>query len=57
MSNVGFLKGMLPEQRKKIDLKITLANTYHLGIKPGLQVRKSGGFYKFMNWDRCLSTD
>lgn len=54
----GTLKGMLPEQLEKIGLQIMLANTYHLGIKPGVDIlKKAGGLHKFMNWDRNLLTD
>lgn len=54
----GTLKGMLPEQLEKIGLQIMLANTYHLGTKPGPEVlRKAGGLHKFMNWNRPLLTD
>nr|XP_023014151.1 queuine tRNA-ribosyltransferase catalytic subunit [Leptinotarsa decemlineata] len=54
----GTLKGMLPEQLEKMGLQIMLANTYHLGTKPGAEVlKKAGGLHKFMNWDRPLLTD
>ncbi|KAF5273583.1 hypothetical protein FQR65_LT04581 [Abscondita terminalis] len=54
----GTLKGLLTEQLEKLDLQIMLSNTYHLGIKPGIDVlKKAGGLHKFMNWDRCLLTD
>ncbi|KAL1496962.1 hypothetical protein ABEB36_008005 [Hypothenemus hampei] len=54
----GTLKGMLPEQLKSMGLQIMLANTYHLGTRPGIDVlRKAGGLHKFMNWDNNLLTD
>ncbi|KAK4878946.1 hypothetical protein RN001_007092 [Aquatica leii] len=54
----GTLKGLLTEQLEKLDLQIMLSNTYHLGIKPGVEVlKKAGGLHKFMNWNRCLLTD
>ncbi|XP_031342885.1 queuine tRNA-ribosyltransferase catalytic subunit-like isoform X2 [Photinus pyralis] len=35
-----------------------LANTYHLGIKPGVEIlKKAGGLHKFMNWNCALLTD
>lgn len=34
----GTLKGMLPEQLKKMGLQIMLANTYHLGTKPVMPI-------------------
>ncbi|XP_030761265.1 queuine tRNA-ribosyltransferase catalytic subunit isoform X2 [Sitophilus oryzae] len=49
---------MLPEQLKAMNLQIMLANTYHLGTRPGPKVlKKAGGLHKFMNWDGNLLTD
>ncbi|KAJ8974522.1 hypothetical protein NQ317_016028 [Molorchus minor] len=54
----GTLKGMLPEQLEKLGLQIMLANTYHLGTKPGPDIlKKAGGLHKFMNWNGALLTD
>ncbi|XP_044266918.1 queuine tRNA-ribosyltransferase catalytic subunit [Tribolium madens] len=54
----GTLKGMLPEQLEELGLQIMLANTYHLGTKPGVEIlEKAGGLHKFMNWNNCLLTD
>jgi len=54
----GTLKGILPEQLENLDCRIILANTYHLGNRPGTQVlEKAGGLHKFMNWKRSLLTD
>eukprot|EP00088_Acartia_fossae_P020033 TRINITY_DN2172_c0_g1_i4.p1 TRINITY_DN2172_c0_g1~~TRINITY_DN2172_c0_g1_i4.p1 ORF type:complete len:409 (+),score=68.12 TRINITY_DN2172_c0_g1_i4:43-1269(+) len=54
----GTLKGIIPEQLEALDCRIMLANTYHLGNRPGEQVLKAGGgLHKFMNWPRSLLTD
>nr|AEE63205.1 unknown [Dendroctonus ponderosae] len=54
----GTLKGMLPEQLKAMGVQILLANTYHLGTRPGVDILlKAGGLHKFMNWDGNLLTD
>ncbi|CAH1996162.1 unnamed protein product [Acanthoscelides obtectus] len=54
----GTLKGMLPEQLEEMGLQIMLANTYHLGTRPGPKIlEKAGGLHKFMNWNRNLLTD
>jgi len=38
--------------------KIILANTYHLYLRPGLDlIGKAGGLHSFMNWDRNILTD
>ncbi len=44
--------------RNDIDAKIILANTYHVYLRPGLDVIKgAGGIHRFMNWDRPMLTD
>ena len=43
-----------------VDLKnqILLSNTYHLYLRPGLDIiKKAGGLHKFMNWDKPILTD
>ncbi len=46
------------ELRDDIKAQIILGNTYHLYLRPGLEViRKAGGLHKFINWDRAILTD
>lgn len=41
-----------------INPDIILANTYHLYLRPGMDIlKKAGGVHKFMNWDRPILTD
>ncbi len=41
-----------------IDAPIILGNTYHLYLRPGMEImERAGGLHKFMNWDRALLTD
>jgi len=41
-----------------VDAPIILGNTYHLYLRPSLEVLKeAGGLHKFMNWDRSILTD
>lgn len=41
-----------------IDAPVILANTYHLYLRPGLEIlREAGGVHKFMNWNRTILTD
>ena len=41
-----------------INAPIILGNTYHLYLRPGLEVLKgAGGLHKFMNWERSILTD
>lgn len=52
------MKGVLFDQLRELDCQIMLSNTYHLGLKPGIEIlKKAGGLHQFMNWDKCLLTD
>lgn len=52
------VKTMTPEELKEIGAEIILANTYHLYLKPGMDVIKEmGGLHRFMHWDRPILTD
>jgi len=54
----GTVKGMTPEELKELGAQIVLANTYHLSIRPGIEiVSRAGGLRKFMHWDRPILTD
>jgi queuine tRNA-ribosyltransferase len=46
------------EKLKEIGIQIFLANTYHLYLKPGIEViKKLGGIHRFTGWDRPILTD
>lgn len=46
------------ELENDINAKIILGNTYHLYLRPGLDLlRNAGGLHKFMHWDRPILTD
>ncbi len=46
------------ELKNDIDAPIILGNTYHLYLRPGLDViSEAGGLHKFINWDRSILTD
>ncbi len=52
------VKTMTPEELKDIGAEIILANTYHLYLKPGMDVIEAmGGLHRFMHWDRPILTD
>jgi len=59
VGTAGTVKGVLHRDLKSdIDVRIILGNTYHLYLRPGIQVLKAaGGLHRFMNWDRALLTD
>jgi queuine tRNA-ribosyltransferase len=59
VGTVGTVKGVhQTELKNEINPDIILGNTYHLYLRPGLEVlEKAGGLHKFMNWDRNILTD
>jgi tRNA-guanine transglycosylase len=59
VGTVGSVKGVhMRELRDDIDAKIILGNTYHLYLRPGLDViHGAGGLHKFNSWDRPILTD
>ena len=59
VGTVGSVKAVTQKELSEdIDAKIILGNTYHLYLRPGLEILgKAGGLHKFMNWDRPILTD
>lgn len=59
VGTVGTVKGVhQTELKNEIKPDIILANTYHLFLRPGLEIlEKAGGLHKFMNWDSNILTD
>lgn len=54
----GSVKAMSPLELKEIDAHIILGNTFHLWLRPGIEVvKKFGGLHKFMGWDKPILTD
>ena len=54
----GSVKAMSPLELGDIDAQIILGNTFHLWLRPGIDViAKFGGLHKFMGWDKPLLTD
>jgi queuine tRNA-ribosyltransferase len=52
------IKAVTPEDLKEIGIRMVLANTYHLFLRPGIEVvRKLGGLHRFMDWDQAILTD
>jgi queuine tRNA-ribosyltransferase len=52
------IKGATPQDMKREDTQIILANTYHLMLQPGSElVAQMGGLHKFMGWDGPMLTD
>lgn len=54
----GAVKAMSPEELQETNTHIVLGNTFHLWLRPGLDVIDAhGGLHKFMGWDRPILTD
>jgi len=54
----GSVKAISPHELCELDAKIILGNTYHLFVRPGLEViRHFGGLHSFMNWNGPILTD
>ena len=46
------------ELKEDIQAQIILGNTYHLYLRPGMEIlEEAGGLHQFMNWDRPILTD
>jgi queuine tRNA-ribosyltransferase len=54
----GSVKGVSPRELRELNAQIILGNTYHLFVRPGLDVIKHfGGLHNFMSWDGPILTD
>ena len=54
----GTVKAMSPEELKGLGAQIVLGNTFHLWLRPGLDVIGAhGGLHRFMGWDGPILTD
>ncbi len=52
------VKALSPDDVKAMGMKMLLANTYHLYLRPGIAViEQLGGLHKFMGWDGAILTD
>ncbi|HEX6284550.1 MAG TPA: tRNA guanosine(34) transglycosylase Tgt [Pyrinomonadaceae bacterium] len=60
VGTAGTVKGIRFEELESADLdaRIILGNTYHLWLRPGIEVIKAaGGLHRFIGWERALLTD
>ena len=52
------VKAVSPDELEDLGAGIILSNTYHLFLRPGMDlVREAGGLHKFMHWNRGILTD
>jgi len=58
VGTAGSVKALLPAQLSGLGARIILGNTYHLFVRPGLDViRDFGGLHRFMAWPGAILTD
>ncbi|MGR9053243.1 MAG: tRNA guanosine(34) transglycosylase Tgt [Gammaproteobacteria bacterium] len=54
----GSVKAMTPEELDDIGAQIILGNTFHLMLRPGMEVMNAhGGLHEFMHWQKPILTD
>jgi len=54
----GSVKAMSPVELEEIHAQIILGNTFHLWLRPGLEIiRRFGGLHRFMGWNKPILTD
>jgi queuine tRNA-ribosyltransferase len=52
------VKTLTPDELTAIGFRMLLSNTYHLYLRPGIDIiRKMGGLHKFMGWNGAILTD
>jgi queuine tRNA-ribosyltransferase len=58
VASQGTVKTLIPEELKDLGIAIILSNTYHLYLRPGIDViRRLGGLHRYMGWDGPILTD
>jgi len=54
----GSVKTLLSQDLEKLRIQLILGNTYHLYLRPGVEViQKAGGLHRFMGWNGAILTD
>jgi len=54
----GTVKALTPRDLKEAKAQIILGNTFHLWLRPGIEIIKQfGGLHNFMGWDQPILTD
>lgn len=54
----GTVKTLSQQDLRDLDARIILGNTYHLYLRPGMELMtEAGGLHRFMSWDRAILTD
>ena len=54
----GSVKGLSPQRLDEIGVQILLGNTFHLMLRPGMEIMEAhGGLHGFMGWEKPILTD
>ena len=58
VATLGSVKALAPDDLLSLGAEILLSNTYHLMLRPGIElIRDLGGLHAFMGWDGPILTD
>jgi len=58
VGTAGSVKGLTQEDLEELGVRLLLANTYHLYLRPGHEtIREFGGLHRFMGWPHAILTD
>jgi len=58
VGTAGTVKALTPDLLKLLGTQIILSNTYHLYLRPGMEIiKKAGGLHSFINWNGPILTD
>ena len=58
VGTAGTVKALIPEELRDCNAQIILGNTYHLYLRPGMEViRQFSGLHRFMHWNGPILTD
>lgn len=54
----GAVKALVHEEVEALGFEMIMANTYHLTVRPGIElIRRQGGLHRFIGWRRLIATD
>jgi queuine tRNA-ribosyltransferase len=58
VGTLGSVKSLTTDQLTQLDPEVILCNTYHLMLRPGVELlERLGGVHRFMSWDRAILSD
>ncbi len=58
VGTLGTIKALTHREVKELGYNLILGNTYHLYLRPGLEViKEAGGLHRFISWDGAILTD